>query len=182
LVVWLENPILVKDIQNFIIILLVGNLFNTFLYIPMQVVLAFGSPSYGAIMGFVSALITMISMLYFVPIYGLLGAVCVWSTVRFSIFVVAPYFIFRKFLVGQNFEWYVKDVIIPFLIILVTISGAKSLLSYFGTMSIYAEGFLAITLMTLTFIIGIIFSSRLRRYAIINARILIKRISLYEKN
>ena len=185
LILWLQDPQLVNDIKYVMIILIVGNLCNAFGHMPMQALLAFGSPAYVVIVGSITSLITVILIIYLVPIYGILGAASVWTTVSFCSLVIAPYFIFKKALIGQIYEWYVQDLIVPFFVVFITIGGAKFISNYFFLMNIYTESLFVIILTILSISLGAFFSSRLRNHLITNVRALNKRIKsfkLYGKN
>ena len=180
LILWLQNPDIVKNIQIVMVMLILGNLFNSFAHMPMQALLAFGLPAYGVIFGSISSLITVALIIYLVPIYGILGAASVWAFVRFCMLIIAPYFVFKKVLFIQIFEWYVQDLIVPFFIIFITIGSVKLVLINFFSMNIYMEGLLVIMLMFLSIFFGTFFSSRLRKHLILNLKAFNNRIRLFK--
>lgn len=123
--IWLVNHEVESHVGLLLVLAVIGNLFNSFLYMPMQALLSFGATRLPVISGSISALISTLLLTAFVPLYGVVAALLIWIIIRVVQFVLVPYFVFRKIMPNSLRDWYVCDIIYPITVLALTFTAGR---------------------------------------------------------
>jgi O-antigen/teichoic acid export membrane protein len=97
-------------------IIVIGTMMNSLMYLPVALVLASGSPRKLVAINVVSVLLFLPAIIYFTPIYGVIGAAWIWLILNFGNITFGAIYIFRKFPHFKKWKWYFFDILTPFLI------------------------------------------------------------------
>jgi O-antigen/teichoic acid export membrane protein len=113
LLLWTQDPPLVRHVAPLLPVLALGTLFNGLMWIPYQLQLAHGWTSLTIKVNSVAVVILVPAILWAVPTYGALGAAWVWVTLNAGYILFDIYFIHQRLLPTEKWRWYREDVAIP---------------------------------------------------------------------
>ncbi|MDB5115741.1 MAG: Polysaccharide biosynthesis protein [Mucilaginibacter sp.] len=159
--IWTKNSITTENTWMITAIYAYGTGMNGLMNIPYLLTLSYGWTKLGFYQN-ILFLILMIPLTIFLALtFGAIGGALSWATINTLYFFVTPYLIHRKLLIGEIFNWYWKDIILPFLACITIIVGIK----YFVFTTVYSRWveLLLIVLVSVLSVIGIIpFADKLR--------------------
>jgi O-antigen/teichoic acid export membrane protein len=97
-------------------IIAIGTMMNSLMYLPAALILASGSPRKLVVINVVSLFLFLPAIIYFAPIYGVIGAAWIWLILNFGYITFGIVYIFRKFPHFKKLSWYFFDILVPLLI------------------------------------------------------------------
>lgn len=124
--IWTKNQDIAINSGKIFKFLALGTVFNNLMIIPYQYTLAKGWVKYGIH-------ITMTAIIFFLPLllfsafhYGVYGCAVVWMILNLLYLIFAMSYLFSRELVNEKYNWYIHDILKPFII-----CSFIGLLSYF---------------------------------------------------
>lgn len=156
--VWTQDIFTASKVSPLLMILSVGSLLNGMMWIPYQAQLAYQWTKLPIFINLISVIIIIPSIIYFVPKYGAIGAAWIWVTLNCGYFFISGNIMFKKILVAEKWEWYIKDVFVPLMVATVVISLLKIILPYPDTI------ILQLTSLSIAVFVGIVASGITSEY------------------
>lgn len=111
--IWLGDSDIVHEATPILKLLIIGTFFNCMLVMPYILQLAHGWTSLTVYINFAIAAITVPSLVYFVPRYGINASAIIWLLLNIGVFIVAPQILYRYILQSEKYKWYFFDIFIP---------------------------------------------------------------------
>lgn len=159
---WTQDAALAQRTAPLLSLLVLGNLLNALCWIPYQTQLAHGWTSLAVRVNIVAVLIIVPAILWITPIYGAIGAACVWIGLNTGYVLVSMQLMYRRILRAEKWSWYWLDNLQPLISIGIVIlllkwqlPAAKTVITQVGTLM------LASTLALATAILSV---KELRKY------------------
>lgn len=112
---WTQDYELAQRIAPLMSILVLGNLFHGFMWIPYQTQLAHGWTSLAMRINIVAVMLIVPAILWATPRYGAVGAAWVWVTLTAGYILVGVHFMYRHILATEKWRWYMQDILRPLL-------------------------------------------------------------------
>lgn len=122
LLLWTNNPILVKNTAPILQICAAGTICNCMMWIPYWYMLANGITKFTIYQNILASLILVPLLFLWVEKYGALGASFVWLTVNSGYVLITIPIFHTIYLKGQLKKWYFNDTLNP-LFLVVIIAG-----------------------------------------------------------
>lgn len=123
LLLWTGDTALAEKVAPLLLVLSLGTLMNGLMWIPLQMQLANGWTNLGVKINIAAIAVLIPSILWVVPIYGAIGAAWAWVALNIGYLVFAIYFMHRRLMKTEKWNWYREDVAIP----LVAAAGTAAL-------------------------------------------------------
>ena len=121
---WTHDYEITKSILSTSKFLLIGGLFLALQFMPYHLALANGYTKANLRLGFIMLILTIPLNYFLIKENGILGAGYTWVFLNFVAFLVLGYVIIKKFLDFNNLKfWILYDILVPFLINLLTYLG-----------------------------------------------------------
>lgn len=157
---WLQDDDVARRNAPLLSLLMMGNLFNTVMAIPYQSQLACGWTSLTLKVNSAAVVLLIPAVLLVTPLYGAIGAACIWVLLNIGYIVVGAQFMFRRILKGEKWRWFLRDLLTPMGSTLVYCLGVRYLWPV--TERLVAD--LAVCFMALTggLVIGLLGADQLR--------------------
>ena len=114
--IWTKDVIIADNIDLITKLLVIGNVFLSFQYMPYHLSIANGHTKTNVNSGIIAVLLLIPTILYFVKKQGLVGATIPWLIMNFIAFLYLGYILINKFLPGIFFEWLIKGTLTPLLV------------------------------------------------------------------
>ena len=111
--VWTGDDILATDVGPIVSLLALGYLCNGLMGIPYHLQLAHGWTSLTIKVNFCAAIVLTITLLYFVPEYGVKAAAINWCILNLGYLTVAVWIMHERLLPKEKWKWYVHDTMLP---------------------------------------------------------------------
>lgn len=128
---WTKSETLTTETTSILRVVVGGTLLNCMMLIPYYVTLAKGNTRYGLYQNIFFALIMLPLLFWWYGKYGALGASFVWLAVNsIAVLISIPLFNHIYFNRVELWEWFSKDVIIPFSASFVLVLTAKGIQYY----------------------------------------------------
>lgn len=165
LFIWTADLNLSTTVAPILSLLVFGTLFNSFMNVPYMLQLAYGWTGFAIRVNLIAVFAIIPAILWFVPIYGAIGAAWIWALLNFSYVLIGIQFMYRKLLPEEKWKWYMDSVIKPLCA---------------GLLTTYILGFLIpipagrlqaiFVVLVLMFVVSVvvIFSTPLYRFRVIN--------------
>ncbi len=112
-VFWTNDATLAQQVAPLMIVLALGNLLHTLMFIPYYTQLAYGWTTLSIKINIVAVTFMVPALLWIVPKYGAIGAAWVWVALTASYVLGAISLMHRRLLPGEKWRWYREDVAIP---------------------------------------------------------------------
>jgi O-antigen/teichoic acid export membrane protein len=125
LAIWISDADVVLNSASILRLIALGNLLNSFLWIPHQAQLAHAWTSLSVKVNVIAVCIMIPAILLFVPQYGALAAARLWCTLNVLFIFIAIPMMFRKIMASAMKQWYLSDIFIPLMSSLFVIIFAK---------------------------------------------------------
>lgn len=113
LLLWTADSVLTEQVASVTTVLALGTFLNGLMRIPYQMQLAYGWTSLSIRINIVAVMFFIPAILWLVPIYGVIGAACVWVVLNICYCVIGAHFMFRRILTTEKWIWYRSDILIP---------------------------------------------------------------------
>lgn len=126
---WTGSIITAHNTYLFVSILVSGSILMGLMILPFALQLAFAWTKLNFILNCISSIILIPALIVLVKNYGALGACFVWVTLYLVQFTVLIHFMHRRILVGEKWEWYSKDIVIPIIPPLVIMSLCRIIIT-----------------------------------------------------
>jgi len=110
---WTRDAELALRVSPLLSLLVLGNLFNTLMYIPYQTQLAHGWTGLTVRINIVAVLIIVPAILWATPRFGTVGAASVWVLLNAGYVLIGIHFMYRRILTTEKWQWYVQDLLAP---------------------------------------------------------------------
>lgn len=125
LYLWTQNLKLSIETSSILIILMIGSLLNCIIIIPYNLQLVYGWTKLSLISNIV--LLLIITPFYFIviPRYGVLGAAWIWVFINACNLFIVFYFMFKRILNSEKWNWFFLDVISPLIVLIILLSIIK---------------------------------------------------------
>lgn len=113
LALWTQDAQLAEKVAPLLSLLALGNLLNGLMWIPYQTQLAHGWTGLALKINVVAVSLLVPAILWAVPLYGAIGAACVWVLLNVGYVLFSTHFMFNIILKAEKWNWYKNDVVIP---------------------------------------------------------------------
>jgi len=113
---WTRDNQLARHSANLLRLLALGNLLNGLMWIPYQTQLAHGWTGLATRINIAAVIIIVPAFILVIPHYGAEGAGYVWVGLNACYVLFGIYFMHRKILITEKWQWYQRDVLQPLLI------------------------------------------------------------------
>lgn len=150
--VWSGDHYLATRVGPPLSLLVLGTFLHAQCILPYQVQLAYGWTSLSVWTNLASVFLVLVSVSFFVPLYGAISAAWIWVTLASLYFLVSTNFTFFRYIRSERFAFYVRDVGIPTGVAFVTAYSLKLLLSI-------AEEDRFVMLLSILFAFGVTFAA-----------------------
>lgn len=113
LLLWTGDPGLTQNVAPIMTLLVAGTLCNGLMWIPYHLQLAHGWTRLSVYINCVAVCVLIPCIVYVVPKYGAISAAWVWVGLNLSYLIFDVYFMHRRLLTTEKWNWYVKDIVTP---------------------------------------------------------------------
>lgn len=113
LLLWTGDAALSREVSPLLRVLALGTLLNGLMWIPYHMQLAYGWTTLTIRINVVAVLLLVPTIILVVPTYGALGAAWGWVALNAGYLLFAIYFMHRRVLPHEKWQWYRQDVGIP---------------------------------------------------------------------
>ena len=110
---WTRDATIAIKSARLVSLLALGNLLNILMWIPYQTQLAYGWTSLTIRINTVAVALIIPAIYWVTPLYGALGAACIWVALNAGYLTVGIHFMYRKILIKEKWRWYAYDVMLP---------------------------------------------------------------------
>lgn len=128
LFVWTGSLLISNEGAIVATILILGQIMQVITTVPFYFASATGKTKFLFIVQIISVIIFIPTLIYLVPIYGIIGAGISWLIMNLVTFPGYMYYLHKRFLPGQFLTWLSNDVFLPVIIILPIVITARFLL------------------------------------------------------
>jgi len=151
--IWTSNSEIASATFMITSILVLGNIFNSMMWMPFQAQVAYGWSSLSLKTNLVSIALIIPLNLILIPKYGAYAAVTIWVILNLGYVLIGSQIMFSKILLNAKRKWFILCVLKPILIGL----SIPTIIKFFITLSevpvIFLFQLLIITLITITIIV-----------------------------
>jgi O-antigen/teichoic acid export membrane protein len=126
LYVWTGNAEITRNTSKLVQIAAVGTICNSLMYIPYQMMLAFGWTRFTIYQNIIAIIILVPLLIWWVHLFGVIGGAMVWLILNVGYILISIPLMHTKILKQEMASWYIKDTLVPFLIF----GGAIGLFRY----------------------------------------------------
>ncbi len=158
---WSGDADLARRCGTLAALLTFGTMLHTFAHVPYYCQLAHGWTSLAIYVNTAAIVILLPALIMVVPIYGAIGAACVWITLNVSYMFVNAHLMHKRLLKGEKWDWYVSDLGKPILaaVTVVLLSRWMAPLQYESRLEWFV--FLAVVTTTTT-VTAVLFADKIR--------------------
>ena len=110
---WTHDEQLATLVAPLLALLVLGNLLNSLMWIPIQIQLAFGWTSLIIRANILLVIVIVPAILLVTPRFGAIGAAWIWVILNASYVIFGMHFICRRLLKEEKWGWYFQDVLFP---------------------------------------------------------------------
>ena len=132
LMLWTGDKDITSKTATVLIILTIANGINGFMWVTFQLQLAYAWTRISLIGNILGLSILFPLFFYSLPRYGTVGVASSWLVINLFLFFIMSHLTFRKILKTEKWEWYLKDILIPFTFGLGVAVTAKFIWKYLG--------------------------------------------------
>jgi O-antigen/teichoic acid export membrane protein len=113
LLLWTSDAELTRQVAPLLMVLTLGTLLNSLMWVPYQLQLAHGWTSLTVKVNSVAVAILVPAIIWAVPHYGAIGAAWIWVMLNAGYILFDVYFMHRRLLPTEKWRWYRQDVAVP---------------------------------------------------------------------
>lgn len=110
---WSGDPDLAANTGTILSVLVIGNLLSGLMVIPFMLQLAYGWVGFLIKFNLAAVIVLVPIIIYVVPHFGALGAAWAWVLLNAGYIVVGIHLMHRRFIPGEKWAWYVRDIGLP---------------------------------------------------------------------
>ena len=115
LLLWTGNAQLSKNVAPLLALLAIGTILNALMYIPHLLTLAYGWTKFGVYLNIAAVIFLVPSMFWVTLHYGAIGSAWIWIVLNMGYITIGIYFLHKRLLLTEKWQWYGVDVILPIL-------------------------------------------------------------------
>lgn len=131
LIIWTKDALTTDQVCLLAQLLVSGYMFNAFMIIPYQLLIATGWTKFALIQNTIAALLMVPLLVWLTYKYGAKGAASVWLIINTGYVFISQPLIHRRLLQGELQSWYIKDTLFPMLPSFICLLSIKYLVYYF---------------------------------------------------
>jgi O-antigen/teichoic acid export membrane protein len=117
LLLWTRDETTTAAVAPILGALAVGATFNSLMYVPYMLQLAYGWTRFAVMVNLVAVAILTPALFVIAPIWGAMGAAALWAVLNVAYILVALPLMHRRLLRGEHVSWYLVDVGPPLLLV-----------------------------------------------------------------
>lgn len=110
---WTQDPELAQRNATLLSLLILGNLLNGLMWIPIHTQLAYGWTSLLLLINIIAIAIIFPAILWVTPRFGAEGAAWIWVIYNTGYVFIGINFMYRRILRAEKWRWYIQDILIP---------------------------------------------------------------------
>lgn len=110
---WSGDLGVAENVTPILRVLLLGAFFNGVMHMPYNLQLAYGQTKLTMQANFVAILVTIPSLLFFVPIFGAIAAAYIWLALNICYVLIVISLVHRTLLSSEKWRWYCHDLLLP---------------------------------------------------------------------
>lgn len=129
---WTSNAEMSNSVSPLLSVIVLGNLLNGLIWLPLQAQLATGWTSLFVKVNFVALVLVVPTIILITPHWGAIGAAWIWVTLNVFYVVIIIHIMHKRILVGRKYVWYAHDTIKPLMITAIFIITSKKYLISVG--------------------------------------------------
>lgn len=111
--IWSQDAQLARQVSPLLSILVIGNLLNGLMWVPIHLQLAHGRTRLAATMNLVAVMVVVPALLWITTSYGAEGAAWVWVALNSGYVLIGSHFLYRKVLTSEKWRWFSADIAQP---------------------------------------------------------------------
>jgi O-antigen/teichoic acid export membrane protein len=128
LMIWTGDPQISDNTATLLAMTSIGSGLNGLLWLPYFLQLAHGWTKLTLYTN-IAAVCTLIPlMIYAVTHYGVIGGAAAWVALNVGYLVITPPLMHRRVLKGEQWQWYLRDLLPPLAVTIAIVGGGKLLL------------------------------------------------------
>lgn len=141
--IWSGDADLARHTGALLSVLILGSFIHVQCVLPYQIQLAHGWTSFAILVNCAALLLTIISVIVLVPIFGAMAAAWTWVTIASLYFVAMNIVFFRRYLQGQRRRFLIRSITAPSVVSFGTMAIISDLLDFppdriMGLLAIFA--------------------------------------------
>lgn len=110
---WSGDPVLAERTGAVLSVLVIGNLLSGLMVIPFMLQFAHGWVGFAVRFNLVAVMVIIPAIVYVVPRFGIIGAAWIWVALNVGYILVGIQLMHRRFMPGEKWSWYSRDVALP---------------------------------------------------------------------
>lgn len=162
--IWSQDEKLSNYVSPIVSVWIIGTALNGLMHIPYVVQISYGWSRLTIITNGIAIILVIPLFLYFVPIYGAIGAAWIWVGINIGYIVFSISYMHKKILRNEKWKWYIKDLIIPSMTSLLVVFIGKNILDNLDLSNAFLLVFYICTVGVITLIMTIISTQTGRDY------------------
>ena len=115
LLLWTGDPELTARVAPILVVLALGTLLNSLMWVPYHMQLAHGWTSLTMRINTIAVVLLVPAMFWTVPKYGAVGAAWIWVALNAGYLLFGVHFMYRRILSEEKWRWYFVDTASPVL-------------------------------------------------------------------
>lgn len=123
---WTRNPELAARSGLLVSLLVVGNLLHGLVHLPYALQVAYGWTRLALVSNAIAVVLLVPSLYFAINRWGAIGAAAVWIALNLGYLGINIQVMHRRLLPNEQRRWYVGDVAIPALAVLVVVAAARA--------------------------------------------------------
>jgi O-antigen/teichoic acid export membrane protein len=171
--VWTRNEHLATSSAPIVTLFVIGTALNGVMHFPYALQLAYGATRLPLTINIILILITVPVTVILARSYGAPGGAAAWAAVNCTYLFVGTWLTHRTLLKGIGARWLFGDVAFP-MVVTILVAGGGGLLTLRAGYSPFVNLLSGVAWVCMTFMLTVVFSSRLRLIARNFRRITIK--------
>ena len=126
---WTHDPALVAGSQMLVSLLVIGNALNGLVTVPYALQLAHGWTKLALYANLIAVAILVPAIYLATSFWGAIGAAWVWVLLNGSYVLIGIHVMHRRWLSGEKWRWYTRDVGMPLLAVLFVVGAGHLLMA-----------------------------------------------------
>jgi O-antigen/teichoic acid export membrane protein len=158
---WTQNVSTAEVTAPIVAVLFIGTALNSLMGAPYRLMLSYGWTSLGFFQNLISVIVVVPLMISLSILYGGLGAAITWVILNMGYVVITPRLVHNRLLKGELRKWYVKDIGIPALA--VVMAAMVGQLFFISEMPDWLLAIMLCLLMAIVYGVAILFAPEIRK-------------------
>ncbi len=132
ILIWTGDPAIAMKTYQYASILTLGTTLMGLMIMPYTLQLAYGWTKLGLYFNIFAAMTLMPALIWIVSIYGVFGACFVWVLIYLAQITIVVNLMHKRILKNEKWNWYINDVIKPFVLPFLIIALGRVLIVEFN--------------------------------------------------